>query len=76
MFEWADSTSPHIPGWKGYDNSTVAFLASLGHNVSFVQPNQATAQGTYRGLDSHGVVAHEFKGASEIRQLSAKSAAL
>jgi len=68
-FEWAASY-PEIPGWKGYDNSTVAFLASLGHNVSWVAPGSSTAQGAYR--TKQGL----FKGASEIRQLAARSAAV
>ncbi|CAJ2499823.1 Uu.00g026760.m01.CDS01 [Anthostomella pinea] len=28
-----------------YDNSTVAYMASLGHNVTWVAPGQSTAQG-------------------------------
>ncbi|UZJ50718.1 hypothetical protein CBS101457_000038 [Exobasidium rhododendri] len=68
-FEWADS-SPLIPNWKGYDNSTVSFLASLGHNVSWVAPGSSTAQGAYR--TNQGL----FKGASENRQLAARSAAV
>lgn len=70
QFEWADS-NPKIPDWKGYDNSTVSFLAHLGHNVTFVAPGASTAQGAYR-LEKDKL----FAGASEIRQLSAKSAAL
>lgn len=31
-----------------YDNATVAFMKSLGHNVSFVAPGQSTAQGLRR----------------------------
>jgi gamma-glutamyltranspeptidase/glutathione hydrolase len=67
-FEW-QASSPLIPNWKGFDNSTVAFLASLGHNVSFVAPGSSTAQGVYR---KHGL----FKGATENRQLAARSAAI
>lgn len=68
-FEW-QASFPEIPNWKGFDNSTVAFLASLGHNVSWVTPGSSTAQGAYR--TPNGL----FKGASEVRQLAARSAAV
>lgn len=70
-FEWADSSAPTIPNWTGFDNTTVAFLKAVGHNVSWVAPGQSTAQGTYY-LQHHDL----FKGASDIRQLSALSAAI
>lgn len=38
-FEW---TGLNI---QGYDNSTVAYMKSLGHNVSWIAPGQSTAQG-------------------------------
>lgn len=41
-FEW---TGLNI---QGYDNSTVAYLKSLGANVSWVAPGQSTAQGIVR----------------------------
>ena len=66
-FEWAAS-NPTIPNWKGFNNATVAFLAGLGHNVSWEAPGSSTAQGAYRtpkGL---------FMGANENRQLAAGSA--
>lgn len=67
-FEWADS-SPQIPDWKGFDNSTVAFLKSVGHNVSFTAPGSSTAQGVY-------FKGGFYRGASEVRQLAARSAAI
>lgn len=33
---------------QGYDNSTVAYLAGLGANVSWIAPGQTTAQGIVR----------------------------
>ncbi|KAI1195444.1 gamma-glutamyltransferase 1 [Nemania serpens] len=41
-----DQLSPNQVSFEyAYDNSTVAFLASLGHNVTWVAPGQSTAQG-------------------------------
>lgn len=68
-FEW-QASDPLIPNWKGFDNSTVAFLAVLGHNVSFVTPGSSTAQGVYKLNNGN------FKGATENRQLAAGSAAI
>lgn len=65
-FEWGD---PSI-NFTGYNNQTVAFLASLGHNVSFIAPGQSTSQAI--GRSGSGV----FLAASEIRQRSARGAAL
>ncbi|PWN52928.1 gamma-glutamyltranspeptidase [Violaceomyces palustris] len=65
-FEWA---TPSIPGFEGFDNSTVAYLASLGHNVSWVAPGQSTAQGVQ--IFKNGTLL----AATEIRQLSARGAA-
>ncbi|KAI0845730.1 gamma-glutamyltranspeptidase [Daldinia vernicosa] len=36
---------PQISFEYSYDNSTVAYLQSLGHNVTWVAPGQSTAQG-------------------------------
>lgn len=47
-----------------YDNSTVAFLKSLGHNVTWVAPGQSTAQGLR--LLPNGT----FEAAGEPRQLN------
>lgn len=47
-----------------YDNSTVAFMKSLGHNVSWVAPGQSTAQ-AIRVLPNG-----TFDAAGEPRQLS------
>lgn len=69
-FEWDASSNPTIPDWQGFDNRTVAFLASVGHNVSWVAPGLSTAQGVYY-LEKKKV----FKGASDYRQLAARSAA-
>ncbi len=41
-FEWSGL------GITGYDNSTVAYMRSLGANVSWVAPGQSTAQGIRR----------------------------
>ncbi|KAK5240429.1 hypothetical protein LTR16_010654, partial [Cryomyces antarcticus] len=32
----------------GYDNSTVAFMAARGHNVTWIGPGQSTAQALRR----------------------------
>lgn len=41
-----DQLSPNQVSFEyAYDNSTIAFLASLGHNVTWVAPGQSTAQG-------------------------------
>ncbi|KAI1502489.1 gamma-glutamyltransferase 1 [Biscogniauxia marginata] len=41
-----DQLSPNQVSFEyAYDNSTVAFLKSLGHNVTWVAPGQSTAQG-------------------------------
>ncbi|PWN37052.1 gamma-glutamyltranspeptidase [Meira miltonrushii] len=72
-FEWQNTTSPTIPNWKGFDNSTVAFLKSVGHNVSWVAPGSSTAQGVYRAKEHQQYL---YKGAYENRQLSAGAAAI
>lgn len=68
-FEWAAS-DPKIPAWIGFDNSTVAFLASLGHNVSFTAPGGSTAQGVQRFQNG------TFLAGGEVRQLAARGAAI
>ncbi|KAI0410040.1 gamma-glutamyltransferase 1 [Xylaria palmicola] len=41
-----DQLSPNQVSFEyAYDNATVAFLKSLGHNVTWVAPGQSTAQG-------------------------------
>lgn len=41
-----DQLSPNQVSFEyAYDNSTVAFLKTLGHNVTWVAPGQSTAQG-------------------------------
>ncbi|KAI5857382.1 gamma-glutamyltransferase 1 [Durotheca rogersii] len=41
-----DQLSPNQVSFEyAYDNGTVAFLKSLGHNVTWVAPGQSTAQG-------------------------------
>ena len=65
-----DQLEPNVVSFEyAYDNSTVDFLKSRGHNVSFIAPGQSTAQairllpnGTFeaagepRQLDSAGMV--------------------
>ncbi|RMZ78224.1 hypothetical protein DV738_g4023, partial [Chaetothyriales sp. CBS 135597] len=48
----------------GYDNETVAFMQSLGHNVTWVGPGQSTAQGIRRLGNG------TFEAAAEPRQLN------
>ncbi|KAI1108827.1 gamma-glutamyltransferase 1 [Nemania sp. NC0429] len=60
-----DQLSPNQVSFEyAYDNSTVSFLASLGHNVTWVAPGQSTAQGL-RVL-ANGT----FEAAGEPRQLN------
>jgi gamma-glutamyltranspeptidase/glutathione hydrolase len=47
-----------------YDNSTVAFLKSLGSNVTWVAPGQSTAQGLRRLANG------TFEASGEPRQLN------
>lgn len=42
-----------------YDNTTVAFMKSLGHNVTWVAPGQSTAQGLTRLVNGSFVAAGE-----------------
>jgi gamma-glutamyltranspeptidase/glutathione hydrolase len=57
-FEW---TGLNI---QGYDNGTVAFIKSLGSNVSWVAPGQSTAQGILRLANG------TFQAAGEPRQFA------
>ncbi|CAE6470101.1 unnamed protein product [Rhizoctonia solani] len=50
-----------------YDNATTAYMAALGHNVSWVPPGQSVVQGVTR--DSNGV----FAAASDGRKLDSGS---
>ena len=60
-----DQLSPNQVSFEyAYDNSTVAFLASLGHNVTWVAPGQSTAQGLR--ILPNGT----FEAAGEPRQLN------
>jgi len=44
-----DQLSPNRISFEyAYDNQTVAFMKSLGHNVTWVAPGQSTAQGLRR----------------------------
>jgi len=42
-----------------YDNGTVAFMKSLGHDVTWVAPGQSTAQGLTRLVNGSFVAAGE-----------------
>ncbi|KAK6949667.1 hypothetical protein Daesc_009750 [Daldinia eschscholtzii] len=55
---------PQISFEYPYDNSTVAYLKSLGHNVTWVAPGQSTAQGLR--LLPNGT----FEAAGEPRQIN------
>jgi gamma-glutamyltranspeptidase/glutathione hydrolase len=58
-----DQLSPDQVSFEySYDNSTVAFMKSLGHNVTWVAPGQSAAQGLR--LTASGV----FEAAGEPRQ--------
>ncbi|KAK5632740.1 hypothetical protein RRF57_008454 [Xylaria bambusicola] len=60
-----DQLSPNQVSFEyAYDNSTVAFMASLGHNVTWVAPGQSTAQGLR--ILPNGT----FEAAGEPRQLN------
>lgn len=76
---WHDQLSPNqttlesaaaaIRGFVGFNNQTAAFLASVGHNVSWTPIGSSTAQAVERFPD--GVLL----AATEVRQLAAKGAA-
>ncbi|KAI0011903.1 gamma-glutamyltranspeptidase [Xylariaceae sp. FL0662B] len=60
-----DQLSPNQVSFEyAYDNSTVAFMKSLGHNVTWIAPGESTAQGLR--LLSNGT----FEAAGEPRQLN------
>ncbi|ORY70380.1 gamma-glutamyltransferase [Pseudomassariella vexata] len=60
-----DQLSPNLVTFEyPYDNSTVAYMKSLGHNVSWVGPGQSTAQALR--LLSNGT----FEAAGEPRQVA------
>ncbi|KAL3954344.1 hypothetical protein ACCO45_009907 [Purpureocillium lilacinum] len=41
-----DQLSPNVVSFEySYDNSTIAYMRALGHNVTWVAPGQSTAQG-------------------------------
>lgn len=69
QLEWAES-DPAIPGWTGFSNQTAAFLTQVGHNITYVAPGGSTAQGIQR-FDNGTLL-----GGAEVRQLSARAAAL
>ncbi|SJX62497.1 related to gamma-glutamyltransferase [Sporisorium reilianum f. sp. reilianum] len=64
-----ESPAPQIPGFVGFSNTTAAFLASVGHNVTWTPIGSSTAQAVERFDD--GVLL----AATEVRQLAAKGAA-
>ena len=58
-----DQLSPNQVSFEyAYNNETVAYMASLGHNVTWIAPGQSTAQGLRR--QSNGT----FEAAGEPRQ--------
>lgn len=60
-----DQLNPAVSAFEySYDNSTVAYMKTLGHNVSWVPPGQSTAQGLR--LLPNGT----FEAAGEPRQLA------
>lgn len=60
-----DQLNPSVSTFEwSYDNNTVAYLQSLGHNVSWVGPGQSTAQALR--LLPNGT----FEAAGEPRQLA------
>ncbi len=64
-----ESPAPQVPGFIGFNRQTAAFLASVGHNVSWVPIGSSTAQAVERFSDG------ELLAATEVRQLAAKGAA-
>lgn len=57
--------------WRGFSNSTAAFLKSVGHNITFVVPGSSTAQGL-EYYKKQGL----FYGGAEVRQIAAAAAAV
>jgi gamma-glutamyltranspeptidase / glutathione hydrolase len=64
-----ESPAPQIPGFVGFSNETAAFLASVGHNVSWTPIGSSTAQAVERFDDG------QLLAATEVRQLAARGAA-
>ncbi|CDU26059.1 related to gamma-glutamyltransferase [Sporisorium scitamineum] len=64
-----ESPAPQIPGFVGFSKETAAFLASVGHNVTWTPIGSSTAQAVERFEDG------ELLAATEVRQLAAKGAA-
>ena len=58
-----DQLSPNQVSFEyAYNNETVAYMASLGHNVTWIAPGQSTAQGLRRQPNG------TFEAAGEPRQ--------
>ena len=64
-----ESPAPRNPGFAGFDPQTADFLASVGHNVSFVPIGSSSAQAVERFDNGVLLAAHE------VRQLSARGSA-
>lgn len=64
-----ESPAPQIPGFVGFSSETAAFLASVGHNVSWTPIGSSTAQAVERFDDG------QLLAATEVRQLAARGAA-
>lgn len=64
-----ESPAPQVPGFVGFSNQTAAFLASVGHNVSWTAIGSSTAQAVQRFTNG------TLLAATEVRQLAAKGAA-
>lgn len=61
-----DQLSPNIISFEyAYDNSTVAYMKQLGHNVTWIAPGQSTAQCIKRLLNG------TYDAAGDPRQLAA-----
>ncbi|KAJ6440584.1 gamma-glutamyltranspeptidase [Purpureocillium lavendulum] len=60
-----DQLSPNVVSFEyAYDNSTVAYMKALGHNVTWIAPGQSTAQGLRMLPDG------TFEAAGEPRQFA------
>ncbi|PWY97475.1 gamma-glutamyltranspeptidase [Testicularia cyperi] len=76
---WHDQLSPNqttveryaqqIPDFLGFSNQTAAFLAQVGHNVTWTAIGSSTAQAVERFRDG------TLLAATEVRQLAAKGSA-
>ena len=59
-FRLHDQLSPNQVSFEyAYNNETVAFMKSLGHNVTWIAPGQSTAQGLLRLTNGSFVAAGE-----------------